>query len=486
MIRAFLRHSIIYTVGIFLTRGISFLLLPLYTRVLSPNDYGLISILSSLAALTLPFLTLELTQAIGIYYSESRSEAERVSYYSTAFWFILISNICYALVFYSCYQHLNYGFLSDITTKTILFVVFLGTAINTVFNILQSQLLWRQKSVQYSSITIVSVLATILLTVYFVLNLRLGAMGVFLASLFGNLIGALLSLYTTRAYIKAEFNLGKLKQLLSFSTPLIPSNLGFYAFLYIDQLLVNHYLGMSSAGIYAVACRFVIVVNLVLYAIGSALPPFIYQNHQNLQTKISLEFITRLFVIFAFLIVLGLLLAGGDIIVLFTTPAYLGAAKLISLLALATFIININIFAPGLIIAKRSGIISSLNILAALLNLGLCFYLIPKFGIEGAALSSLMSAVLFGISYFVVSQKLYRIEYNWIRFLGAFVTFVLLYCNFYQYNLSFSKVLWLDLSAKLLLGGMITLLFLLIALKPSEWYRVLAFTHSKLPRRALN
>jgi O-antigen/teichoic acid export membrane protein len=486
MIKDFLRHSIIYTVGVFLTRGISFLLLPLYTRVLSPNDYGLISILSSVAALILPFLTLELTQAIGIYYSESKSEEERVSYYSTAFWFILVSNICYALIFYNCYQHLNYGFLSSITNKSIVLIVFLGTAINTVFNILQSQLLWRQKSVQYSSITIASVLLTIVLTIYLVLELRWGAMGVFLASLFGNLLGALLSFYATRDCIKAEFNLSKLKQLLSFSAPLIPSNLGFYAFLYIDQLLVNHYLGMGSAGIYAVACRFVIVVNLVLYAVGSALPPFIYQNHQKIQTKTSLEFITRLFVVFAFLIVLGLLLAGQDIILLFATPAYLGAAKLISILALATFIININIFTPGLIIAKRSGIISSLNVLAAILNLGLCFYLIPKYGIEGAALSSLISAIVYGVSYFLISQRLYRIDYQPIRFVGALATFVLLYYCFYQYNLSFSKLLWADLIEKLFLGAIITMLFLLLALKPSEWSRIFAFGQSKLPRKVLN
>lgn len=486
MIKDFFKHSFIYSIGIILTRGISFLLLPLYTRALTTNDYGLISLLSSAAALALPFLTLELTAAIGIFYTESKEQIERQQYISTAFWFILATNLCYLFLFCYNYHLLDPWYFKDVANKTILPIVFTATVVNAIFNYLQSQLLWQQKSLQYSMITLTSVTVTIVLTIYFVLKMALGAIGVFMASLLGNMVGGVFAYLYTKGNLRFTFSFDKLKKLLSFSLPLIPSNLGFYAFLYIDQLVVNHYLGLTPAGIYSVACRFVIIVNLILYAVGNALPPFIYQRHQDQRTKVSLEFITRLFVILAFLIVLGLSLAGRDVILLFTTPAYIQGAKLISILAMATFLININIFVPGLIIKKKTLQISYLNVVAAILNLLLCWWLVPHFGVIGAAMGSLLSAALYAMCYFSIGQKNYRIDYAVSKYIFGFCAFSTLYLIFSYYDLVFSSSIWFDLFIKGLMAIPITLLLLIVSLKRDEWRRLFAFYNAKSINRVLS
>lgn len=483
MIRGFLKHSAIYSIGIFLTKGISFLLLPLYTHVLTPADYGLINLLSSIAALFVPFLSLELTQAIGIYYSENKDIHARQQYLSTAFWFMLVTNLLYLAVFCGIAQHVQ---LWSSVSNTLLVTVFVATVITTLFAHLQNQLLWQQRSFCYAMINLISVVVTIVFTLLFVLKYKWGVVGVFLASLLGNLCGGIISFIYNRPLILPVFDRAKFKQLVRFSLPFIPSNLSFYSFLYIDQLVVNHYFGISSAGIYGVACRFVVIVNLILYAVGNALPPLVFRQHSEEQTKVSLEFITRLFVVFAIIVVLGLLLAGQDFILLFTTPAYLGAAKIISVLAIATFLINLHIFVPGLIINKKSITICCLNIGVAITNLLLCLYLAPKWGLLGAAIATLTSASLYAISYFLLATQYYRVKYPAIRYGLVIVVFGFCYLLFFHAHLTFSAIIWFDLIVKGLLLFAIGILLLLLAASYSEWQHIVGKRIRILAPRVFN
>ncbi|MGN7479713.1 lipopolysaccharide biosynthesis protein, partial [Solibacillus silvestris] len=98
MLRKVMGHGLIYTLATVLTRGISFLLLPLYTRILSPSDYGLIDIVTLIITFVNLVIALEVTQALARYLNDLDNSL-KTRYVSTAFNFTLVVYILFTIVF---------------------------------------------------------------------------------------------------------------------------------------------------------------------------------------------------------------------------------------------------------------------------------------------------------------------------------------------------------------------------------------------------
>ena len=101
MLQAFLKNSLIYTLGHLLTSGIAIFLLPIYTRYLSPAEYGVIDLFIVIAAIVNLTIALEISQGIARYYQEAKNEKEKRKYTSSAFWFtILVYSLFFFLTFF--------------------------------------------------------------------------------------------------------------------------------------------------------------------------------------------------------------------------------------------------------------------------------------------------------------------------------------------------------------------------------------------------
>ena len=101
MIKEFFKNSFIYTIGTVLTRGIGIILVPIYTRYLSPAEYGIIDlfmILGSIIALT---IALEIHQAVVRFYQDTEDEIKKMQYVSSAFMFSIFIYSLYFLVSYT-------------------------------------------------------------------------------------------------------------------------------------------------------------------------------------------------------------------------------------------------------------------------------------------------------------------------------------------------------------------------------------------------
>ena len=100
MLKKFFKNSLIYTVGHTLTSGIAIFLLPIYTRYLSPTEYGVIDLFMVIAAIINLTIALEITQGIARYYQEGKDEKEKREYPSSAFWFTVLVYLLFILISY--------------------------------------------------------------------------------------------------------------------------------------------------------------------------------------------------------------------------------------------------------------------------------------------------------------------------------------------------------------------------------------------------
>jgi O-antigen/teichoic acid export membrane protein len=211
----------------------------------------------------------------------------------------------------------------------------------------------------------------------------------------------------------------RLKEMLMFSIPLVPSGIAVFISSYIDRMMLNHYMSLQEVGLYGVGFRLASVVGLVMVGFKGALTPLIYSHYQEAETPQQLATIFRLFIVLSLFVFLGLSLFSEEILHLMTIPAFYSAEEVVVLLVPAVLLSNMYIFAPGIGIAKKTYLILWINVYGALVCVGLNWLLIPVAGIVGAAGAKLLGYGAIFFTYMMFSQRLYHIPHEWWRLIGA-------------------------------------------------------------------
>ena len=236
--------------------------------------------------------------------------------------------------------------------------------------------------------------------------------GLFIGQSIGITITSILGLYLLRDKIKMCFSKLHLKKMLEFSLPLIPSSIAVILAMYVDRLIIKEYLSFEEVGLYAVAAKIAGIINLLIIGVQNSITPLIYSRYKETDTPIHLNKIYNSFLLMSFAIILVLALFSKYFVLFFGGENYLAASSIIPILASAFVFSSMYLFFPGLSIAKKTGTISIINIIFAAVNLALNYYLIPKFGIKGAAFATCLSGFMSWLTTAVVANKHYSIPVN--------------------------------------------------------------------------
>lgn len=415
MLKSLLRNSILYTLSTILTRGIVFILLPIYTRSLSPEDFGLLDYFVALGAVAAIVVTLEILQGMARIIPEHLDDYQKKrDYASTCLWF-LIGAYTVMLVLVTFFSTQLAALLLNAPTKADLFELAAWSWwVVALLNLIHGQLRWELKAATSALLSLVAAFLTVICTIVLVVWMQLGIRGALLAQVIGGLLALLPSLYLTRSSFGFCFDGAGLRQMLSYSLPLIPSSLAVAFALYADRIILKELLGLSEVGIYAVGQKVSLVVTLALIGFRSALTPLIYANHGRPSTPGELAQIFRVFCLAALAMTLVMSVFARDIVELISATAYQEAASVVPVLIFSVLLANMYIFAPGLDIDRKTGVISMINIGVAGLSLALNYLLIPHFGILGAAWSALLAFGAGFAVYMYASQRRYPVPHDWV------------------------------------------------------------------------
>jgi len=460
MFRQFLKDSAVYGTATILSRAVSLLLLPFYTRVLSPTDYGIVDILTVFASFVAVTIALEIVQALARHYPDAQTEAEKVAYASTALWFTVIVYTLFVVVCMVFSRPLGSLILESSAHVLVFQVALLSIWANGIFYLVQSQLRWGLQAKEYAIASLASAIISIGASIVLVLALRLGVLGVIGGQLAGRVVGAALSFLYGRRSFRLVFDRSKLIEMLRFSLPLVPSSVGVIVKLYIDRMAIRTLMSLAEVGLFGVGYRLASVTSLLMVGFQRSLMPLVYTHYRNPSTPREIARIFRYFVALALLIFLGMSLFAKETLVIFATPDYYEAATVVPFLVSSTLLSGMYVFAPGLGIAKKTGVVATINILSAVLNVALNFALLPYLGIVGSALATLLSAAsAFGASM-IYSQKHYFVPHNWKR-LGL-ATLVTIGAAVVGAQVQFC--FWLSVSIKSTLVGVAIVAFLELGL----------------------
>ena len=446
MLRAFIRDSAIYAIPSIVSRALAVILIPLYTRVLTPADYGSFDLFLVFAALVNLTVALEVSQGVARYYSDEKDAERRVVYVSSAFWLTII---CYsvfmsAALFFS--KELSYLVMGQESMETAFQIGTIYIFINGVFYLIQNQFRWEFNSVHYAIVSLIVFILTSVLAVFFTYVVEWGLAGLLLGMAGGALAGCIYGLWYLRHSFRFRFQWARLKEMLVFSAPLIPSGIAVFVGQYIDRVMINQYLTLDDVGLFGIGFRVASIVGLVIVGFQGALTPLIYAHYRDPATPQHLARIFRIFTSFALLVFLLVSLFAKEILMVLTVPAYYEAASMVVFLVPAILLSNMYIFAPGTAIEKKTQLILWINVTGAALNVFLNTQLIPMFGIDGAAAAKLLCCGLVFGAYMWCSQKLYHVPHDWKLLVYATLLVGAIAYGVPQVDLSFEIMLALKLT----------------------------------------
>jgi len=203
-----------------------------------------------------------------------------------------------------------------------------------------------------------------------------------------------------------------------------------------------------------------------LIGIQGALIPLIYTHYGADRTPGDIARLLRWFVGVSILLCGFLGLFAREILIVLVDPSFHQAGAIVMLLSPACVMMQLYIFFPGMFLAKKTWLQLGVQAATALVNIGVCLWLIPLYGFVGAALGHLAAAVFFCAAWAYSSQQHYRIPVEWRVLAGGVVLYVALVAMGEQLQLDFwSSVLFkLPLFAALGLG-----LLGLKFVRTSEW-----------------
>ncbi len=417
LVQRFFRDSGIYGLAMILTKGLTILLVPVYTALLTKAEMGMLDLLLGWTAIGTLLVGFDISNALAREYGEAHDERLRKRFSSTALWFS-VGMFGFAAVVGQVLAPFiarwTFGAEAALALAPVK-VAFLSMAVSGVYLVVVQQLRWMLRPVCFGVVSITYTVVSLSGTIGFSGALGLGVSGVFWGMALGALVGGVLAHFYSKGEFGVMFDRRLLRKMLRFCLPLIPSSLAVVVSQYVARFFVEHHLGLGQVGVFGVSVRLAGLMGLVMLGFGSALTPLIYANQHDPETPAQLAQIFKIFVALASVGLGGFSLFIPEILAVLARGDYTESRWLLPWLAPAILLAQMYIFAPGPWIARRTSLVAGINVGSALLAVLLNALLVPVMGIVGAAVATLLSALANFAASMSVSQSLFAVPHRWGR-----------------------------------------------------------------------
>jgi O-antigen/teichoic acid export membrane protein len=418
-----LKHAKNYFSADIATKAIGFISIPIFTRLLTPEDYGIVSVYNAYIGIMVVILSLNSFSAVNRYCYEKKEDFNE--FLGTSFIFIGLIFSILTFIFLLFYDKLS---LLINLPKSLLIYLILMSLFNIVYSIYLQILYPQKKSKLIARISIIYgysgfVLAAIL-TFILQENRYLGKIW---ASLVIGFIFFIYFLLKLMKDIKFSLNLNHIRYIIFYSFPLIPYVLSEFILGQFDRIMINSITSTKSAGLYSLGYSIGMLLVIVISATQASMTPDFFKFLDNREFERLNSLIKKIFSIII-LVALGIILFGQELLLLIADPRYYSSVSVIPIITIGYIFYGIFVFYGMYIGYTKRTLYLSLTVLAAgIINIILNYILIPKYDYLAAAYTTMISYfIMFLFTWLVVKYVLKQIVPSLKIFLKpAFVMFVI-------------------------------------------------------------
>jgi O-antigen/teichoic acid export membrane protein len=410
------RHSAVYGLGGLVSRILATILLPLYTSYLPPEAYGQVEIVTAATAVMAIVLQAGIASAFFRFYFDENSAVGKLTVVRTSFWYTMAAatfGLVVGIVFAPQISHVL-GLGDD---AWLVRAGAVGLWAQTNYQQLTNLFRAEERSTAYAIASVANVLITVVAMVVFVAVFHWGAIGLVVGNFTGTLaVYFALVVYRTEQ-LGLEFSMPLFRKMQHFGLPLVPAALALWVINFVDRQFVVWYHGLAEAGIYSAAVKISSVITFVIIAFRTAWPAFAYSIDDDREAKRTYAFVLTYLLAFSSWIALLLgALAPWWTRLLTGSPAYQRAEEGVALLAFAGAVYaGYTVLAIGSGRARKTQLNWVVTGVGAAANIALNFWLIPAYGMVGAAISTLAAYVVLFVGMAIYAQHVYPVPYQWRR-----------------------------------------------------------------------
>lgn len=416
-IHQLLSDKLLKGAGIFLLanifdKAIPFVALPIFTRLMSPHDFGLFSQFSIVVLLANYFVGLTSEGALGVYFFKAKNEY--ADFVTNAVWIVLVNFLIFVTVFALFKDTL--ADWASLTTMAILAALINGLFFS-LFLFLQTTLRAEGDAVSYGSFQVLRSLTDIGLSALLILKYDLSWYGRVWGIVGANIIwGGFAFVWIYRKnLLRFNYNKKVTSQILNFAVPLLPHAIGGWLLSASDRFLVNKLLGPEVNARYAVGFTFGMLVSVLTQSFNQAWAPYLFKEltEATEQAKLKLVKFTYKYFIGILLVALCVGLFSSLLLQLFFTQSYQGSSKYIGFISLAFAFDGMYLMVTNYIFfTAKTYILSSITICTGLVKAALTYFMITYHGDVGAAISVPICYFFQFVVTWYVASRVYKMPWG--------------------------------------------------------------------------
>ncbi len=416
-LKRLLRSLAAYQVADVVSKFIAVLLLPVYTRYISPSGYGVVELLGNGVIFISILVRFGMIEAFLRFHFSDVDQARRDALARRAVAFLLVATTLAAAALAAAATPLSKLILGH-TDTTIFLIAVLGLWAFTNLELAYALLRVDERVRAYAAASLINVAITIAASVVLVVGLGLGARGLLLGN-YGASTLVLVGLWWTlrhRLALGRGMPAERLGALLRFGLPTVPAEASVYALSIVDRYYIYHHRSARLAGLYSIAVKLAGAVAFIVRAFQYAWPPLAYSVTDDAEAARLYGLITTYYVLISGWVVAGLTLLGRWVLRLLAAPAFFEGYRALPWLALGWAMYGL--WVVFLVIAGRAKV-TTRNFPAAFAGLAanviLLVLLVPPLGIAGAGIALCGAyVVMLGVMH-LLTRRVFSVAFEWRR-----------------------------------------------------------------------
>jgi O-antigen/teichoic acid export membrane protein len=423
-IRELSKNVTVYGLGDVAVSIVGFLLLPVWVLYFDAADYGVINILLSVEVIAKIVFRFGLDGSFMRFYYDAGDERGRQRLASTIFFFLFALDGAVLLVLLVGAPAASASLLGSRMYVPALRLMLLNTfAIGFTF-IPFHVLRMEQRTKIFSLLTLARSVLTIVVRLALVMHFKMGVTGLYLADVLVTAVIMTALLPWFLPLIRPLFSVETLRESLQFGLPRVPHAAAQQITAVGDKFILNLFVPMAAIGVYGQAVGFGLAQKLFLSAFEQAWAPFYYATIREPDAPRVFRTVSTYGLAILALLTAGVSATGRDALRAMTHGRILppldagwhDVSLVVAFTSLGVFFQGFYLLTSiGLNITKQTQYYPVATITAAAVNVGFNFLLIPRMGIVGAGWANAIAYAVQGVLGFVLSQRFYRIEYEWGR-----------------------------------------------------------------------
>lgn len=438
-----LSNGMVYLFASVLTQAINLILIPLYTRNLSQEQFGQYDLILSMQQLLAIAITLGVYSGMIRFFNEFEDKImlKNTAMTFSLLWGLLCVGFAYLInpwLYPVLFGQVPEGhlFIPLIVISSIL------VCLNTIYSSYYSMSF---KALKAGAIQVCTIIIILIYAIYFFLVLEMGIVGILMAQMGGNLTVFLTLYILDIRNFKPMLKPAELRKMLKYGMGLLLGEISAWILTLSDRFLIKGFMNLSSLAVYSIGYKIGMLINPVfINPFASVFTPFKFKVYKEADGAERIGKMFRVYNFIGWFCIVGLSLFANIAVNLIATDEYSAAAYLVPIIALSYYLSGaIAFYSLGLHIANKVRLNSMITIVVACINVIANLILIPWIGIYGSAISTVIAYALANSIFYYFGSKYYPLGLGLLYPYKYLIVFSPVY-GLYVFVRGFIDSIWLE------------------------------------------